>query len=276
MTTVALSFDSIPELVEIIKVLKTIGKTLDYTNGSLWSLWFTDFSQDLIRENKDNFEYVLNDMLKYNPNIIDRFRFVKGKDDDYIPTETMIQNVKLIYAIKLQRRYDNLYLSDILYEYKKYKLPEMIDLIILNLQGFDNDDFDPDVSQGLQKQISKLEKYGIFKGIVQRINRDDFYEKVNILNVLQTHKDEWMKAYDKAAKERAVDVSIGLGYAQFDNQEHLIIPSLVLQEIVNQSVDLSGMPAWQVYQIVKHINEGTTDKTVRLGVPSNFEDARDN
>jgi hypothetical protein len=215
-------------------------------------------------------------MLKYNPNIIDRFRFVKGKDDDYIPTETMIQNVKLIYAIKLQRRYDNLYLSDILYEYEKYKLPEMIDLIILNLQGFDNDDFDPDVSQGLQKQIRILENYDIFKGIVQRINRDDFYEKVNNLNVLQTHKDEWMKAYDKAAKERAVEVSFGLGYAQLDNQVHSTIPSLVLQEIVNQSADLSGMPAWQVYQIVKHINEGTTDKTVRLGVPSNFQDAEDN
>jgi hypothetical protein len=275
MTTVALSFDSIPELVEIIKVLKTIGKTLDYTNGSLWSLWFTDFSQDLIRENKDNFEYVLNDMLKYNPNIIDRFRFVKGKDDDYIPTETMIQNLKLIYDIKLQRRYDNLYLSDILYEYKKYKLPEMIDLIILNLQGFDNDDFDPDVSQGLQKQIRILENYDIFKGIVQRINRDDFYEKVNNLNVLQTHKDEWMKAYDKAAKERAVEVSLGLGYAQMDNQNQSTIPSLVLQQIVNESADLSGMPAWQVYQIVKHINEGTTDKTTRLGVPSNFEDAEE-
>jgi hypothetical protein len=35
------------------------------------------------------------------------------------------------------------------------------------------------------------------------------------------------------------------------------------------------MPAWQVYQIVKHINEGTTDKTTRLGVPSNFEDAEE-
>jgi hypothetical protein len=85
-----------------------------------------------------------------------------------------------------------------------------------------------------------------------------------------------MKAYDKAAKERAVEVSFGLGYAQLDNQVHSTIPSLVLQEIVNQSADLSGMPAWQVYQIVKHINEGTTDKTVRLGVPSNFQDAEDN
>jgi hypothetical protein len=84
-----------------------------------------------------------------------------------------------------------------------------------------------------------------------------------------------MKGYDKAAKKRAVDVSLGLGYAQMDNQVQSTIPTLVLQQIVDESADLSGMPAWQVYQIVKHINEGTTDKTIRLGVENKFADAKE-
>ena len=83
------------------------------------------------------------------------------------------------------------------------------------------------------------------------------------------------KKYDDAVKRRITDISLGLGYAQLDNQVQSIIPSLVLQEIANQSVDFSGIPAQEVYNIIKHINEGTTNKTVRLGQPSNFADAKD-
>ena len=132
----------------------------------------------------------------------------------------------------------------------------------------------------------------VFKLIVQRIDRSVFIKELDSNKQLvedgrhddgyndwqeyfEIWKQKWITKYDKAAKERAVDVSLGLGYAQFDNQAQSTIPSLVLQQIVNESVDVSGIPAQDVYKLVKHINEGTTNKTIRLGQPSNFTDAKE-
>jgi hypothetical protein len=172
-------------------------------------------------------------------------------------------------------------LKEYLNLYSKYKSSAILDFIA-----------DPYyLSLILLKNIKIDEK--VFKSIVQRIDRtifikelDDNKKYVEDLRqyegwsdwqlYFQVWKQNWITKYDKASKERAVDVLLGLGYAQFDNQVQSTIPSLVLQQIVNESADLSGMPTWQVYQIVKHINEGITDKTIRLGLPDNqFKDTKE-
>lgn len=104
--------------------------------------------------------------------------------------------------------------------------------------------------------------------LVQNVDRDTFYEAFD-----EELEAKYLKLYDDAVKKRVTDISLGLGYAQFDNQVQSTIPSLLLQQIVNESVDTSEIPAQDVYKIVKHVNEGITNNTIRLGQPSNFEDA---
>jgi hypothetical protein len=211
-------------------------------------------------------------------------------DHDKKPSSIQIKNMEILISYIIRHK-DNIYPEylackpDNLYKYyRKYPNPKIIDLIIEYITWFDPINLNSEICSKID-----VPDY-IFNDIVKQINRNDFYQGIHdqliqsfsdalndpeIIERIAAIKDRFMKGYDKAAKERAVEVSLGLGYAQMENQEHSTIPSLVLQEIVNQSADLSGMPAWQVYQIVKHINEGTTDKTVRLGQPSNFEDAKE-
>ena len=153
--------------------------------------------------------------------------------------------------------------------YMKTRNKDLLEFIIKNLGGFDKNQF--------SEEFMDI--------VVKNIDRDSYLDMmtVPITPNLSLKEKVWRdkhnalvtKKYDDAVKRRVADVSLGLGYAQLDNQVQSIIPSLVLQEIANQSVDFSGMPAQEVYNIIKHINEGTTNKTVRLGQPSNFADAKD-
>ena len=247
------------------------------------------FIENLFNAKTELFEYVITDIGIYlHDLLVYLLAIYMNHDHDKKPSSIQIKNMELLISYIIRHK-DTIYPEyivckpDNLYEYyRKYPNPKIIDFIVEFISWFDPTIWNPQVCSKID-----VPDY-IFKGIVKQINRDDFYEKIHnqliemnsdqlndpeIIERMRDIKDNFMKAYDKAAKQRAVEVSLGLGYAQFDNQEQSTIPSLVLQEIVNQSADLSGMPGWQVYQIVKHINEGTTDKTVRLGQPSNFEDA---
>ena len=248
------------------------------------------FIENLFNAKTELFEYVITDIGIYlHDLLVYLLAIYMNHDHDKKPSSIQIKNMELLISYIIRHK-DTIYPEyivckpDNLYEYyRKYPNPKIIDFIVEFISWFDPTIWNPQVCSKID-----VPDY-IFKGIVKQINRDDFYEKIHnqliemnsdqlndpeIIERMRDIKDNFMKAYDKAAKQRAVEVSLGLGYAQFDNQEQSTIPSLVLQEIVNQSADLSGMPGWQVYQIVKHINEGTTDKTVRLGQPSNFEDAK--
>ena len=248
------------------------------------------FIENLFNAKTELFEYVITDIGIYlHDLLVYLLAIYMNHDHDKKPSSIQIKNMELLISYIIRHK-DTIYPEyivckpDNLYEYyRKYPNPKIIDFIVEFISWFDPTIWNPQVCSKID-----VPDY-IFKGIVKQINRDDFYEKIHnqliemnsdqlndpeIIERMRDIKDNFIKAYDKAAKQRAVEVSLGLGYAQFDNQEQSTIPSLVLQEIVNQSADLSGMPGWQVYQIVKHINEGTTDKTVRLGQPSNFEDAK--
>jgi hypothetical protein len=249
------------------------------------------FIYNLFNAKTKLFEYVTTDMYNYSHDLlVYLLATYMNQDDDEPPSSKQIKNMEILISYIIRHK-DNIYPEylackpDNLYKYyRKYPNPKIIDLIIEYITWFDPINWNSEICGKID-----VPDY-IFNDIVKQINRNDFYQGIHdqlietfndelndpeIIEKIAVIKDSLMKAYDKAAKERAVEVSLGLGYAQMENQEHSTIPSLVLQEIVNQSADLSGMPAWQVYQIVKHINEGTTDKTVRLGVPSNFEDAKE-
>lgn len=289
MTSVSLTFDSISRLVEVIKALKPLGQRIEYGKLVLnvrqvddqhkLNLAVDDRKRQLKEilnllldeKNTKLVKYVLEDMYNDDEGNISEManEYIKEFPDSHPENlfPTISKNVKLLFSMLVSKHIElDLIDSSALFTYyRNNPLPEIIDLIILNLWVFNRD------------EIPNF----IFKQIVQRMDRRDFYAKVKEMNDgtqdewQESEQNEWMKAYDKAAKQRAVEVSLGLGYAQFDNQVQSTIPSLVLQQIVNESVDLSGMPAQDVYKLVKHINEGTTNKTIRLGQPSNFEDAKE-
>jgi hypothetical protein len=261
--SIPISYQSISQLAEIIRVLKPLGVSLDYAGNGIFSKTdMNQLSEDLINSaNLKDVQYVLDDILHIDPDaigLIASLHIMKDRKD----TDIQRQNMKLLLSMLMDNDIDITEDDgDSFFEYyQKNPSPEITNLFIHNVTFFSPYD---------------LERYDMFKVIVQHLDRDDFYAKVKSIDYEEEYEELYMKGYDTAAKKRAVDVSLGLGYAQMDNQVQSTIPTLVLQQIVNETADLSGMPAWQVYQIVKHINEGTTDKTIRLGVENKFADAKE-
>jgi hypothetical protein len=269
-----LNLISIQKISDLIESLRALELGLNYDK----ILKDTAFIDKLFNTKTELFEYVITDIWGYDYDSLVYLLSIYMNNTE-TPTSKQIKNMESLISDIISNK-DGINPESIackpdnLYEYyRKYPNPKIIDFIVEFIYYFTPLTWNPD-----RCSQTGIPDY-IFKEIVKRFNRNDFYEHINNHNYDglddQLIKDSFMKAYDKAAKERAVEVSIGLGYAQMDNQVQSTIPSLVLQQIVNESADLSGMPAWQVYQIVKHINEGTTDRTTRLGVPSNFEDAKE-
>lgn len=289
-------------MCDLIESLRSLDLGLNYDKilnvvphheRTKYTIAITDavFIENLFNAKPELFEYIITDIGIYSRDLLVYLLAIyMNHDHDKKPSSIQIKNMEFLISYIISHKND-IYPENIvckpdnLYEYyRKYPNPKIIDFIVEFIILFDHINWNSQVCSKID-----VPDY-IFKDIVKQINRDDFYQEIQdqligmysdqlndpeIIERMRDIKDNFMKAYDKAAKQRAVDVSLGLGYAQFDNQEHSIIPSLVLQQIVNQSVDLSGIPAQDVYKLVKHINEGTTNKTIRLGQPSNFADAKE-
>jgi hypothetical protein len=80
------------------------------------------------------------------------------------------------------------------------------------------------------------------------------------------------KIYDDAVKRRVIDISAGFGYQG--------IPNLVLDAIIGETVDTSGMTAYKVDKIIGKFNLWKTDTTMRIGenediYQSAFKDAQE-
>ena len=264
--SIPISYQSISQLAEIIRALKPLGVSLDYAGNGIFSKTdMNQLSEDLINSaNLKDVQYVLDDISSIDPDSLGLIASLHMENEQK-DTDIQRQNMKLLFSVLID---NDIEITETILEnddtffnyYQKNPSPEITNLFIRNVTFFS-----PYV----------LKKYDMFKVIVQHLDRNDFYAKVKSMDADEKYEELYMKGYDKAAKKRAVDVSLGLGYAQMDNQVQSTIPTLVLQQIVDESADLSGMPAWQVYQIVKHINEGTTDKTIRLGVENKFADVKE-
>ena len=255
---VSLLFSSIQDLLRIIKFIKdqNVGASINYSNDIS-----AEFFEQIIELDINNLEIILNDMASDIRNFDGIFKYILGGLLNNIDSYEDIQNINLIidkvfnagYVPRLNMMGDEFRL---LILYKKTQNKRLLQFIIDNL-----DIFEPDL----------LLSNTFIGTLVKNVDRETFYKTFDDFS--DDLKAKYLRQYDNAVKKRVTDISLGLGYAQFDNQAQSNIPSLLLQQIVNESLDTSGLPAQDVYKIVKHVNEGTTNKTVRLGQPSNFADA---
>jgi hypothetical protein len=116
--------------------------------------------------------------------------------------------------------------------------------------------------------------------VVKNIDRDSYLEIMAspITSDLSLKEKVWRKKhnalvtkkYDDAVKRRVADVSAGLGYQG--------MPNLVLDAIIGETVDTSGMTAYKVDKIIGKFNLWKTDTTMRIGenedvYQSQFKDA---
>ena len=274
--------EALQQLVDAIKALKPIGLNINYhfnMDGESDDESFDTFAiLFLEKTNFDNVEFVLKDMETNNVDNRNFYSLIK-----YIIVENKIDNIvskmAIEYAFKNAEKTDNYDFlglfadSDITIPlYMKTRNKDLLEFILTDLGGFDKKQFSEEFMDIVVKNIDR-DTY-LDMTLFPELAPNQTISTKQMNNRIQ-HNALVTKKYDDAVKRRVADISLGLGYAQLDNQVQSIIPSLVLQEIANQSVDFSGIPAQEVYNIIKHINEGTTNKTVRLGQPSNFADAKD-
>jgi hypothetical protein len=148
--------------------------------------------------------------------------------------------------------------------YMKTRNEDLLDFIIKNLSKFDKKQF--------TKQFMDI--------VVKNIDRDSYLDIMAspITPNLSLGEKGWRiqhnalvtKKYDDAVKRRVADVSAGLGYQG--------MPNLVLDAIIGETVDTSGMTAYKVDKIIGKFNLWKTDTTMRIGenedaYQSQFKDA---
>jgi hypothetical protein len=256
------NFESIQDLLRIIKFLENenIRASIDY---NIPDVNFLDtFLDEMIAiDDINNLEIILNDMASKEDNFDRLFKYILDNCNSLnVLFKGYMPNINLIIDKALNAGYvPRLNMGAefrLLILYKTTQNKRLLKFIIDNLNIF---------------KPSELISNTFIGTLVQNVDRDT-YAGLNNIND-DGLKAKYLKRYDNAVKKRLTDISLGLGYAQMDNQVQSTIPSLLLQQIVNESVDTSGIPAQDVYKIVKHVNEGITNNTIRLGQPSNFEDA---
>jgi hypothetical protein len=286
-------FKNLKHLVEIIKALKAVDSSIDYTPTFARKQGIPPqsniFHKILFKKNNlEDVEYILKDMESDRENFINLLYYISSS---IFVNKARSKVLKMILEYSFKNIRNNM--DDLLYNfgsqlfslYMKTGNKNLLEYIINNLADFPYTDI-PDELMDI---------------IVRRFDRDEYMSKVTKIYLNEhtytsntasaTELDDKMNArmakkYDDAVKRRLTDVSFGLGYAQFDkadrdgnepiyNQIHPNISSLALQYIANESVDLSGIPAQDVYKIIKHVNEGMTNDTIRLGVEYNFADAKE-
>ena len=152
MTSIATSFDSIAQLVEIIKALKPFGKTVNYQKIDSFrdelgivdsrSLLNQLTKQLMLEENTDLVKFIFDDM-EYDNYPVPTLAAVAALHvmDPYHSSTTQVDNFKLLLSIIISR---NISISDTLADnsddlfdyYSSNPIPEIVDLIVLNLGDF--------------------------------------------------------------------------------------------------------------------------------------------
>jgi hypothetical protein len=247
-------------IVDLIKILRSIGASIDYSEADDYenierrNIVEQLYSKILIDDNMENVQYVLNDMGKKIEGIIEYM--LSNLQNCRADVANLI--VEQAYKKKKEENLNNPYKL-----FMKTRNDKLLKWILRWLGTLD-----------LFKITKNLEFMDI---LTKNMDRETFKHKIVVAKGgISSEKLAFLLSkYDEAVKRRVTEVSLGLGYAQFNNQEQSIIPSLILQQIVNESVDVSGIPAQDVYQIVKHINEGMTNNTIRLGPEYNFADVKE-
>lgn len=253
-------FKNLQHLVAIIKALKSVDSSISYTP-------ILNRHKDPISKifehllYKKNFladvEYILQDM-ESNPKNFVQLIIYMSRWDDYMDTNSQVLQLILEYSFKNIRNMDEwLFNLQVVSLYMKTGNQKLMEHIVNNLDRYKYNDF-PD-------EIMDI--------IVKRFDRDEYITKVTetgpyeyiILN------DKMVKKYDSAVKRRIVNISAGFGYQD--------LPNLVIEAIIEEAVDTSGITAYKVDKIVDKFNIWRTDTTMRAGAQEtnwpHFHDAQE-
>ena len=278
------NINSSQDIVDLIKGLRSFGSSIDYTEydefdnrrGTINNL----YSKLLIDDNMENVEYVLNDigsnirgLINYMLENINRsnsdvlnliiekaFSTFETLNEDSEDSEDSDEDSNFSWKRNFSWMFEDTQSYRL---FLKTRNDKLLNVILDRLVDFDPFEF------------TKNPKF--MDILIKNMDREKFKDNLAVGTRIPSKKQLafFLSKYDDAVKRRVTEVSLGLGYAQFNNQEQSIIPSLILQQIVDESADTSGIPAQDVYKIVKHVNEGITNDTIRLGQPSNLEDAKE-
>lgn len=272
------NINSLQDIVDLIKGLRSFGASIDYTEydefdnrrGTINHI----YSKLLNDSNMENVQYVLNDIGDLGELINYMLEHIDGSNSDVLNLiiekafstfETRYEDSDDEDSDKVQRNFFWMFGDKRTFKlFLKTRNDKLLNVILDRLVDMDPFEF--------TKNLEFMDF------LIKNMDRETFKDNLAVGRRIPSKKQLafFLSKYDAAVKRRITEVSLGLGYAQFDNQIQSTIPSLVLQEIANQSAYLSGMPAWKVYQIVKHVNEGITNDTFRLGLPDNaFADVKE-
>lgn len=287
------NFANLQQLVDAINALKTVGLTINYNWIEEGDQRTSDIFQLLLDEKDDfnNVEYVLKDMENNNDRNRNFYRLIAylmyqpiwtADLKKYLVDQINTTVLKMIieYTFKNAKQLNDYDFLGLFAEndttiriYMKTRNEDLLEFIIKNLGGFDTKQF--------TNEFMDI--------VVKHVDRDSYLEMTtmpltegyqgNRLPVPQTIMNRRIKynalvtkKYDDAVKRRVTDISAGFGYQE--------IPTAVLDAIVGQSVDTSGMTAYKVNKIIDKFNIWKTDTTMRIGENEDnfqpeFQDAED-
>lgn len=244
-------FNNLQEVVEIIKALKSINSSIDYTLD--YDKEYEPISAifyNLFYKNDGNFanvEYVLKD-IKTKSEIMGLIEYLMFEVGQRELPDSKTTKLVLKYALKNVKTSNDPVFE--FFERNDMTIPiymqtrniTLLKFIAVNLTQFD---------------LGYITKR-FMDDIVKLIDRNTYLENFSHLgNRNQPLIDKMTKKYDDAVKRRVTDISAGFGYQG--------IPTAVLDEIVGQTVDTSGMTAYKVNKIIDKFNVWKTDTTMRIG-----------
>ena len=254
-------FKNLEHLIEIIKKLKEVESSIDY-KPILTSKYESEIFDEILFKNNDLslVKYILKDMNQHTALL----KYMMGKD--YLINKKiakLVVNYCFKYARPETYEYLNFELSEsVLPLYMKTRNKHLLNVILTDynlryLCDVNGYFFDDDFVHIL----------------VVHIDRDTYIEKMSerITPNMKNESREWRirhnnwitKIYDDAVKRRVIDISAGFGYQG--------IPNLVLDAIINESVDTSGFTAYKVDKIIGKFNLWKTDTTMRLGKQQDYQ-----
>jgi hypothetical protein len=247
------NFESIQDLTRIIKFVKdeNIGVSIDYSIKHMSDDEATDFYVEMIDLEINNLEIILNDMESNSSNFDGIFNFILYVDDNEDNDYFKNPNINLIIDKALNSGFvPRLNMMEVEFRllllYNKTQNKLLLKFIIDNL-----DIFQPD----------ELVSNTFIGTLVKNVDRETFYQTFN--DFPDDLKAKYLKMYDDAVKKRVADISAGLGYQG--------IPNLVLDAIIGETIDTSGMTAYKVDKIIDKFNIWKTDTTMRLGKQQDYQ-----
>jgi len=268
-------FKNLEHLIEIIKKLKEVGSSIDYKPIlNISSRYVSSIFDEILFKNNDLslVKYILKDMNNQGENYIELLIYMMGKDLIKKKIAKLVVNYCFKYARQEIYEYFQVDFYPEFYPlYMKTRNKHLLNNILTkyNLKYLYNHDghyFDDEFVDIL----------------VVHIDRDRYIEKMSERITPNMLKDsrEWRiehnklvtKIYDDAVKRRVIDISAGFGYQG--------IPNLVLDAIIGETVDTSGLTAYKVDKIIGKFNLWKTDTTMRIGenediYQSAFKDAQE-